>query len=71
MNHKRKRPKHQRAGCLWCKPQKDERGGKEPRDPPAARRRMLGREDIRLERDEFLCNGKGPWPFMCCAECGW
>lgn len=26
MNHKRKRPKHQRAGCLLCKPpHKDER----------------------------------------------
>lgn len=25
MHHKRKRPKHQRAGCLMCKPQKDER----------------------------------------------
>jgi hypothetical protein len=22
MNHKRKRPKHQRAGCLMCKPWK-------------------------------------------------
>lgn len=22
MNHKRKRPKNQRAGCLLCKPQK-------------------------------------------------
>jgi len=26
-HHKRKRPKHQRAGCLACKPWKDERGG--------------------------------------------
>lgn len=26
MNHKRKRPKHQRAGCLMCKAWKDERG---------------------------------------------
>lgn len=24
-NHKRRRPKHQRAGCLCCKPHKDER----------------------------------------------
>jgi hypothetical protein len=23
-NHKRRRPKHQRAGCLWCKPHKHE-----------------------------------------------
>ena len=22
MNHKRRRPKHQRAGCLFCKPHK-------------------------------------------------
>jgi hypothetical protein len=26
MNHKRRRPKHQRAGRLFCKPWKDERG---------------------------------------------
>lgn len=26
-HHKRKRAKHQRAGCLLCKPHKDERGG--------------------------------------------
>lgn len=25
-NHKRKKPKHQRAGCIMCKPWKDERG---------------------------------------------
>lgn len=32
MHHKRKRPKHQRAGCLMCKPWKDERGknGRKP-----------------------------------------
>lgn len=29
MNHKRKRPKHQRAGCLICKPHKDERLAKQ------------------------------------------
>jgi len=31
MHHKRKRPKHKRAGCLMCKPHKHERkhGGKE------------------------------------------
>jgi hypothetical protein len=28
-HHKRKRPKHQRAGCLHCKPHKDERGSQE------------------------------------------
>jgi len=31
MNHKRKRPKHQRAGCLMCKPHKDERLAKKPK----------------------------------------
>lgn len=25
-HHKRKKAKHQRAGCLMCKPHKDERG---------------------------------------------
>ena len=28
MHHKRRRPKHQRSGCLWCKPHKDERRAK-------------------------------------------
>lgn len=27
-HHKRRRPKHQRAGCLRCKPHKDERAAK-------------------------------------------
>jgi hypothetical protein len=26
MHHKGKQPKHQRAGCLYCKPHKDDRG---------------------------------------------
>jgi hypothetical protein len=38
MNHKRKRPKHQRAGCLLCKPHKDERLTKVPK--ASDRRRM-------------------------------
>jgi fructose-1,6-bisphosphatase/sedoheptulose 1,7-bisphosphatase-like protein len=38
MNHKRKRPKHQRAGCLMCKPHKDERLAKRPK--PSVRRKM-------------------------------
>lgn len=25
MHHKRRKPKHQRRGCLYCKPHKDER----------------------------------------------
>lgn len=38
-NHKRKRPKHQRAGCLMCKPHKDERvkGGKNSEKPSIKR----------------------------------
>lgn len=38
MNHKRGRPKHQRAGCLLCKPHKDER---EPKTLPANDTRHL------------------------------
>jgi hypothetical protein len=38
LNHKRKRPKHQRAGCLMCKPHKDERLTKLPR--PSLRRKL-------------------------------
>ena len=40
MNHKRKRPKHQRAGCLLCKPQKDERMPKSGAAKISDRRRM-------------------------------
>lgn len=40
-NHKRKRPKHQRAGCLMCKPHKDERvKGKPEADPVSVRRKL-------------------------------
>ncbi|HYF55834.1 MAG TPA: hypothetical protein VEA41_16385 [Salinarimonas sp.] len=38
MNHKRRRPKHQRAGCICCKPHKDEREAKAA--PVSAERRM-------------------------------
>jgi hypothetical protein len=41
-HHKRKRPKHQRSGCLWCKPWKDERQPKRKNAKPSDRRRMLG-----------------------------
>lgn len=54
-NHKRKRPKHQRAGCLMCKPHKDEREKKEP--PIAVRKRLqvarLYRELRRLVAEAF------------------
>lgn len=32
MNHKRKRPKSRRAGCMLCKPQKHQRTGKTKRE---------------------------------------
>lgn len=43
MNHKRKRPKHRRAGCLFCKPWKA--GKRAPlsgpeREKPSVRRRL-------------------------------
>lgn len=41
-NHKRGRPKHQRAGCLMCKPHKDERGSQEQK--ASIRRRLDGTE---------------------------
>lgn len=40
MNHKRHRPKHRRAGCVMCKPWKDDRLGKVRRDKPSVRRRL-------------------------------
>ena len=39
-NHKRKKPKHQRAGCLMCKPQKDERVGKKQAQKPSIKRKL-------------------------------
>ena len=46
MNHKRKRPKHQRAGCLMCKPHKDERGANADRVQPMAERRAREAERV-------------------------
>lgn len=41
MNHKRRRPKHQRGGCLMCKPQKDEREAKTVKNQrPTVRRKL-------------------------------
>lgn len=45
MHHKRKRPKHQRAGCLFCKPHKDERAPKMAR-PKSAQVRLRERVDL-------------------------
>ncbi|MHB8563342.1 MAG: hypothetical protein ACYDDA_05220 [Acidiferrobacteraceae bacterium] len=40
MNHKRRRPKNRRAGCLLCKPHKA--NGARPKDktPPNERRKL-------------------------------
>jgi hypothetical protein len=43
-NHKRGRPKHQRAGCLYCKPHKDNGSRLKDRDPPNLQRRL--QEDV-------------------------
>ena len=61
MNHKRRRPKHQRAGCLLCKPHK--LTGK---DKPSVQRQATA-TDIGEEPDEFMlfegdcvyCGGPG------------
>jgi hypothetical protein len=43
-NHKRRRPKHQRAGCLLCKPHKDERAGKTGAQKASVRRKVQPEE---------------------------
>lgn len=40
-HHKRRRPKHQRAGCLLCKSHKDERVKGDPSQQAASVRRRL------------------------------
>lgn len=47
MNHKRRRPKNRRAGCLLCKPWKAN-GVNDP--PPRERRKLQDRQELR--RDE-------------------
>lgn len=52
-HHKRKRPKHQRAGCLFCKPHKDERVAKTAR-PKSAQVRLREKVDLsELEAEEL------------------
>lgn len=41
MNFKRRRPKHQRNGCLFCKGYKDERQKGKPEASPISARRIL------------------------------
>jgi len=48
MNHKRKRPKSSRAGCLLCKPHK--KNGCHEEKPSVARKLQVSRSE-RRERD--------------------
>ena len=41
-HHKRRRPKHQRSGCLFCKPHKDERRARKPK--PSVSRRLQDKD---------------------------
>lgn len=51
MNHKRKRPKSRRAGCLFCKPNK--MNGAKPRMAgPGQGRCMQARRADRTEREQ-------------------
>jgi hypothetical protein len=45
-HHKRRRPKHRRAGCLLCKPHKDERVSKLRRLRPGQRRKVQREEGL-------------------------
>ena len=49
MHHKRRRPKHQRSGCLWCKPHKDERRAKLIRLKGLKAPRRIRSEDVTVE----------------------
>jgi len=49
MHHKRRRAKHQRSGCLFCKPYKDERRSKT--GPRSAERRLAATDAAMDERD--------------------
>lgn len=49
MNHKRRRPKNRRAGCLLCKPWKAN-GAHE--DRPSIQRKLQDRWD----EDDYRCN---------------
>ena len=50
MNHKRRRPKHKRQGCLMCKPWKGRGSNGENARPLAERRKPDVREDMESER---------------------
>lgn len=45
-HHKRRRPKHQRRGCLFCKPYKDERESKSEQKASVKRRTQDDRKEM-------------------------
>jgi hypothetical protein len=47
MNHKRRRPKSTRAGCLMCKPHKRQGSKIAEREKMSARKRILSAEETR------------------------
>jgi hypothetical protein len=49
VHHKRRRPKHQRSGCLGCKPHKDERRAKLIRLKGLKAPRGIRSEDLIIE----------------------
>ena len=51
-HHKRKRPKHQRSGCLFCKSYKDERVKGSKESTKASVRRRL--QDPEIRRDHIM-----------------
>ena len=60
MNHKRKRPKQARAGCLMCKPNKLGKGMEKElghRGFGNLRREAAAQSDYRLEHDHASCSG--------------
>lgn len=49
MNHKRKRPKNRRSGCLLCKPHKVNGEGEYDKAKPSDRKKLVA-TDEQLER---------------------
>ncbi len=64
MNHKRRRAKHQRAGCLLCKPHKDERGNSPERGGVARKLqdKVPNQHDLNAAMDRYEL-GSGYHPY--------
>jgi len=70
MNHKRHRPKHQRAGCLMCKPHKDERLSKQAAQRPSVRRGQPTAAEIEQEAEDARTQDRPCSGFPRCCVCG-